>query len=434
MHGGGALISLYTATAILAFLACLFLSFTPGIQLTVPAAGCIVIALLSRWWRDSVQRWTEYGLLAITLLLSFTLPAPTGHVLIGPFFISAQWAWLLATAGLLFVAACTHTCRIFVGRRPSDETRAVDSIHYRPEEEYLAIVCAFAAALMTTLHTILIRGDSEMLPAVLAAQGMVFLGIGAMTFTPACALAGFVPVFAAHALFYAFPYLAASAAWAPADTPHGHLYGLCAATLALALSADGLLRTRLGGATSLVEKIMAAIPYLPALALFLLAVHDALPPYGLPVLLGAITLPLLLFLRRGLPGITTLAFLFPTLSIITFLLAARGDVPGYSASWYLPLLGAYVACLVLVERLLVRRLLAATWTSAVLSYSFVAFIALTGAVGIYKWNSGNLYFAALFGFAALLAFYGRFLDAKVYVRIALALFVVGMLVWGNILL
>ena len=417
VHREGFLISMYAVAAVLALLISLLLPLAPGLRLMVLASACLVPVLVSSWRSSRLLSFSEYGLLFLVFIASFDLHDQTKPVLWGPFSIPAQWAWLLAAATILCIISCFYSLRDL---RKNDKPSICHNGY-----ELSAILYAFTAALLITLHTILLRGDNESLPVILAAQGMVFLGLGMILFTPTLSLAGLIPVIAGHTIYYAFPYLTASAVWTAAEMQAEHVYILFIATLVLALFTDYLLLKRLGSKTSLIEKMLAAIPYLPALTLLLLTAIEYIPVLYLPALTGMISLVLLLPFRlhRGnMPGMTALGSGMALLSVAAFFYALFTPiVPAYSLSLYLPLLGGYLLCLILLERFSTSSGTPPTWRQSLFSYSLIALTALIGAIGLYGWNNGGIYFASLPGLSLLLIISGRIFHAKAYYHVAFLL-------------
>ncbi len=422
-QGKSTLVSLFSLAAIITLVVALLLPMTPPFRLLIVAAGCVVAAALSHWYDARLLRLTQYALLTAAFAVSFAVEVQTTPVGIGPASIPGFWAWLLGAAGLLLAAAWIHSnARTQKERRGKARAR---------EQDQHALMCAFVAALTIAVHTIMTRGDSEALPFILASQGMVFLGLGLLLFTPAIALAGLAPVFAAHALLYAFPYLVVSGDSLVAAPQPTQTVILGIATLALALYADIFWRDRLDKDARIAERIPAIIPYCPAVALWLLAAHDIVPGVYLAMLAGmaasALLAPRRLF-SHGLPGLTMLAFVLAAISVAAFYNALRtGAPPAHALPWYLPLLGMYIVSLVLFERLAVCHVLAPSWTRLPASYGLAFVAAAVGAVGLYHWNSGHIYFLALLGLVLALVFSGRFLRAPAYYYVAalLALFAAG---------
>lgn len=431
VHSEGTLISLYVVVALLALLACILLPLAPGFRLVMLAAGCMALALLSRWRSDRLLRLTEYVLLATVFFTSFSMDAQADFVLLGPFSLPVRWAWLLSAAIMLCLGSRLHT--LF----PAKGNKEAGGIAI--EQELPAFVCAFTAALLVTIHTILSRGDSEALPVILSAQSMVFLGLGMLFLTPTISLAALAPVVAGHTVYYAFPYLVASAAWPTPDTQKTHEYALIAATLVLALATDIWMHLRLGRQTGLKEKILAAVPYMPALVMVVLSALGIMPVAYLPALLGLATVTLFSLNNKkgwGMPGMTALGMVTLALSVVIFVYStAAPSVPVYSLPWFLPLNGVYLACLIGVERLVAVPQISTGSPRIFLSYTLILIIAVVGAVGLYSWNNGGIYFPALLGLSLLLATFGRLFRARGYYHVAIlvVLFALGfLLLFGRV--
>jgi len=243
--------------------------------------------------------------------------------------------------------------------------------------------------------------------------------------TPALSLAGLAPIIAGHTIYYAFPYLAASTTWTPTDTQVEQRFILIAATLALALFTDRLLLMRLGPESSLKEKMLAAIPYLPALVLLLVIAVKMVPVPYLPSLISMASLALLLpiWLHRGnMPGLNALGLGMAILSVAMFIYTMYANTaPAYSLPWYLPLLGLYFISLVLMERLAFSCTMDSPLRQTIISYSLIALIAAIGATGLYSWNNSKIYFVALLGLSALLAVFGHIFRTRSYYHVALTL-------------
>jgi hypothetical protein len=431
VHDEGTLISLYIVAALFALLACILLPLAPGFRLVLLALACLVMALLSLWRNDRLLRLTEYALLATVFFTSFSLNAQADFVLVGLFSLPIRWAWLLSATAMLLLSARLHT--LFPSK--TDKERGGIAV----EQELPAFACTFTASLLVTIHTILSRGDSEVLPVILSAQGMVFLGLGMLMLTPTISLAGLVPVVAGHTVYYAFPYLVASAAWTTPNTQKAHEYALIAATLVLAIAMDRWMHLRLGRQTTLKEKMLAAVPYLPALVLVMLAAVEIMPLPYLPAVLGLVAVTLFLLNKTGgwgMPGMTALGMATLALSVVIFVYStAASSVPVFSLPWFLPLLGVYLICLLVLERLIALQYLQAMWSRSFLSYALILIIALVGAVGLYSWNSGGIYFPALLGLSLLLATFGRLFHVRGYYHVAIlvVLFALGfLLLFGRV--
>ena len=431
VHSEGTLISLYVVAGLLALLACMLLPLAPGLRLVMLAVACTALALLSRWRSDRLLRLTEYVLLATVFITSFSLNAHADFVLLGLFSLPIRWAWLLSAAAMLCLSSRLHT--LFSGK----DNKEAGGIAV--EQELPAFICAFTAARLVAIHTILSRGDSEALPVILSAQGMVFLGLGMLFLTPTISLAGLAPVVAGHTVYYAFPYLVASTAWTTPDTQKAHEYVLTAATLVLAIAMDRWMHLRLGRQTTLKEKMLAAVPYMPALVMVVLFALEIMPVPYLPALLGLVAVtPFLLNNKKGwgLPGMTVLGMVTLVLSVVVFAYStAASSVPVYSLPWFLPLLGVYLACVMLVERLAAVPQISTGPLRSFFSYALILIIALVGAVGLYSWNSGGIYFPALLGLSLLLATFGRLFRARGYYHVAIlvVLFALGfLLLFGRV--
>ncbi len=425
-QGNGALVSLFSCVAVVALLACFLLPLRPAFRLMALASGCVAPALLSRWRNDKLLRITEYGLLFAVFVGSFSLNGRTDYFFFGPATLPVYWVWLILAAAMLCLAARLHTCWIYdayPGQKAHEPNIA--RTRYHSEHELLALVCAFTATLMIALHTILMRGDSDALPLILSAQGMFFLGIGLVLFTPAIAFASLGPIIAAHALFYAFPYVTMAVPPASPDKPLMLMLALSAATAVPALYADRRLSARAGHPPRLAEILIAAAPYVPAAALLLLALHRTLPIHYLPALLGMTAFALLLprALRyTKLPGMSALGYVVAVVSGVVFLLALRVDTPlPHVLGWYPFLLGLYVFSLLLIERVTVCRVLQGRWATLLVSHAIICAAVVVGALGLYQWNSGPVFVLALMGQALLLAIFGGCVRVKAYYHIAVLL-------------
>jgi len=426
-HGEGLLISLHVVVAVLALLACLFLPLSPGFRLTMLAAGCLAPAFLSCWRQDRLLRYTEYGLLVTVFFFSFSLRSGAGTVMLGFVSVSVQWAWLLGATVMLCLTSRLHT--FCIPSRKNDG--AVGDVAV--EQEFPAFACAFTAALLVAIHTILSRGDSEMLPLILSVQGMVFLGAGLALFTPMISLASLVPVVAGHAIYYTFPYLAASPAWPSAEISTSHVRILVAVTLVAALYADNFLQNRAPAYTCIRGKLLAVIPYLPAVVLILeAAVESSSLPY-LPAFFSVIAaLLLVLVLRVGLnlPGLSVLAVVSVVFSVgLLFHTACSFEIPVPSMTWFLPCLFLQIMSLLIIERLLTYHAAENSWKSVFISYSMLVLIAMAGSTGLYAWNSGGAFFIGLFFLSGVIAFSGYLFRARRYYHVSafLMLFAMGLL-------
>lgn len=423
-HGEGLLISLHAVVAVLALLTCLLLPLSPGFRLAMLAAGCLAPAFLSCWRHDRLLRYTEYGLLVTVFLFSFSLRAGAEPISLGFFSVPVQWAWLLGAATILCLTSRLHT--FCIPRQKGDDTE--DNVV--AEQEMPAFACAFTAALLVTLHTILSRGDSEILPLILSVQGMVFLGFGMTLFTPMISLAGLVPVVAGHAVYYAFPYLAASPAWPSVEIPASHVHILIVITLSLAFYADNFFLKRLAAHTGTSGKLLAVIPYLPAVVLLLQMTLESDMLHYLPAYSGiSAAILLLLTFRIGwnLPGMSALGIAAALFSVGLSLHAAYiSDITVHALTWFLPLLSLHLVSLVAIERLLKSHIGANSWKSILISYSMIAIIATVGVSGLYCWNSGGIFFVGLAFLSVLFALCGRLLHAKGYYHAAALLLLLAM--------
>ena len=412
VHGEGQLISVYAVAAVLALLIILLLPLEAGFRLVMLAAGCLAPAVLSFWRHDKLLRLTEYGLLITLFFSSFALKATATYISLGVIAVHTQWAWILAAAAVLCFTAWLHTFRI----KGKGEVVSYSIERYLP-----ALACAITAALMITIHTITSRGDSEALPVIFAAQGMVFLGLGLVLFAPAIAVAGLIPVIAGHTIYYTFPYLVTTAAWTAAETQQQHLYVLAGVTLVIALYADYQLFGRFGKQTDAYQKALAAVPYVPFIVLFFVSILNAPVPY-LPAVAGVIAVVLFLLSARRLlvlPGIYAVGILMTALSVLFFFCGVTvADKPVYALTWFLPLLWGYLVCLLFLERLFTLYLMSDSRKREVVSYCFILLAAVMGAVGMYRWNSGRIYFLALVSLALLLILSGHVFRTKGYYHVA----------------
>ena len=133
---------------------------------------------------------------------------------------------------------------------------------------------------------------------------------------------------------------------------------------------------------------------------------------------------------------TVLGMVTLVLSVVVFAYStAASSVPVYSLPWFLPLLGVYLACVMLVERLAAVPQISTGPLRSFFSYALILIIALVGAVGLYSWNSGGIYFPALLGLSLLLATFGRLFRARGYYHVAIlvVLFALGfLLLFGRV--
>lgn len=412
VHGEGQLISMYAVAAVLALLILLLLPLMPGFRLVMLSAGCLAPAVLSFWRHDKLLRLTEYGLLITLFFSSFALRSTADFISLGVIAVPTQWAWILAAVAVLCFTSWLHAFRIKVKG---------EIVSYSVECYLPALACAITAALMITIHTIMSRGDSEALPFIFAAQGMVLMGVGMVLSVPAIAVAGLVPVVAGHTIYYTFPYLLSTAAWAAAETQPEHIYTLAVVTLVLALYADFQVFSKIREQGGIYQKLLAVIPYLPFVVLLFISILNA-PAAYLSAVAGIIALLLLLLTAwrfLSLPGIYALGVLMTGLSIRLFFLGIFvSRTPVYSLTWFLPLLWCYLVCLLFIERLFSLYLVPDFWKQRLFSYCFIIAIAVAGAVGLYHWNSGRIYFLALISLALLLILSGRFFHAKGYYHVA----------------
>lgn len=412
------LLPLFMTQAALGLVLAILLPLPSGPRFIVLAGLCLAPAALGKWRPYRLPQALEYGLIATVFFSSFQVEISPRFVFFGPAGISLSWAYLLGAAGLLLLVARLHEGWASSGTDGKDRTA----------QEILALVCACVAALMIALHTILKRGDSEMLPLLLSAQGVLYLGLGILAAAPVLILAGLVPVFAAHACYYVYPLLTATT-WLDTGIAGLTVYGMAAATFALALAGDYLLRRRLAPETgTTVSFLVAVLPYLPVLALATHHLQAGIPLLYIPPPFMLIALLCLVpaISGRRMPGLTGAGYAFALASAMLYLYALYAT-PAHRHVWHLPLLAIYLMAAAAFERLGGFGRRRGGWVGQASSHGMVFMLAALGAAALYGWNSGPLFAVALMTLALVLAMAGQASRARAYYHAALVLVVAAIL-------
>lgn len=405
-----ALLPLYMTQAVFGLVLAVALPLPAAPRFIAFAGLCAAPAVLGRWRPHRVPRLCEYLLLAAAAALSFLIEAPHRFVLLGPVGIPVFWAQLLSALALLVLLARLH-----------EDWARTEAVPARGRaQELLALACACVAAVLLTVHTILKRGDSELLPLVLSVQGMVFLGLGMAMASSLLTWAGLIPVFAAHACYYAYPLLTTAAVvW-----ELRMVQAMLIVTAILALACDSRFRDRGMPWT-------AALPYLPMPLLIVHYLHADMPLLYVTPLLLAVALPigaLAPSLYARLPGLVGAGYGTAILAAGCYLYALL-TLPVYRYGWHVPLLALSLALAIGMERHGGHTLWLDWRRRQVLSWLLVLAMAVTGAFALYRWNNGAVYIPALLSLALLFGVSGWLYCVRAY-YVAAASLVVCAVGWG----
>lgn len=398
---------IFLCQAIAALLLALLFQLPPGMNLLLCASLALLPALAGYHHGGRVVRLAEYLVIGVVFTASFASELPSHMVMLGPLALSLYWVYLAGVVMVSLLLAAIHFGRVHIHEGLDTASLAEHAV----QQHLLGVTQACVAALLLMLHTVLRQNDSTSLPLLLAIQGYVFVGLGMVLMTPGISLAGFVPVMAGYAIYYAFAFLVPPSAEVTSQIPVTHLGVLLSVTLVLALLYDW----RTGGGSSepplVGERTLTALAYAPLLLPLsaCLVAGDSFMPLvtslGIIALSGTVCFK---WRRSVMPGLETLGLICLLLSIALYLkgiYASHGLK--YPGNDYLPLLGLFLVLLIVIERTFLRN-------RTVIATLCCLGIALIGALGFYHWNSGPFFALGLFILSLLLLFSGWLFGTRIY--------------------
>ncbi len=240
--------------------------------------------------------------------------------------------------------------------------------------------------------------------------------------SPIIAVAGLIPVAAAHTCYYLYPLLTDAPTTGQALSPW-MVCAMVAAALTPALANDHLVRARFNEATGPAVSLVAAAPYLPALSLAIVSCHAVIPALYLPPWLCIAALALLstrMTSSTALPGLSGVGYVLALLAAVGYGYALHVHA-AHDLSWHLPLVGVYLMGALAIERITTLDPDVGKWTRHAVSHVLVFLPMLVGVAAIYAWNSGFPFTIALLALAVFLAISGYIVRANVYYHAALFL-------------